>query len=97
MQADRQPKPARAAKPGRREPSGTGLKRERDVFRSSAARLVVMALALGIGAGTALADAPARSNNCAGAFASGVTPEAMNSEPPSFGESRSGGRGRIGW
>jgi hypothetical protein len=51
-----------------------------------------------LGPSPAWADAPAGSNNCAGVFASGLTPELMAGDPGSFGESQSsaGKQGTVG-
>jgi hypothetical protein len=53
------------------------------------------ALWLTLGAGTAWADAPPKANNCAGVFASGLTPELTAGDPGAFGEARSSA-GRAG-
>lgn len=50
---------------------------------------VTAAVWLALGAGSAWADAPANSDNCAGVFASGLTPELTAGDPGSFGEARS--------
>lgn len=51
---------------------------------------LVAGLCLSIAApGTALADAPANENNCAGSFVSGLTPDFVSGDPGSFGEAKS--------
>ncbi len=59
---------------------------------------VTAALCLVSGAGAARADAPANSDNCAGVFASGLTPELTAGDPGSVGEARStaGKAGTVG-
>ena len=64
-------------------------------------RLIAVPMALSIvvlGPTMASADAPANENNCAGALASGITPELTSGEPGAFGESRSaaGQEGTVG-
>ena len=58
-------------------------------MRRRVAALSIVVGALCLGGAPAGADAPAGSNNCAGAFASGLMPALAATDAPSFGQSRS--------
>ena len=67
------------------------------MFRRAAAVPMALALVL-LSPATARGDAPPNDNNCAGVFASALTPELTSGEPGVFGESRSaaGKEGSVG-
>ena len=59
------------------------------MFRRAVVIVSAVCSAWFVAAGPTYADAPTRSNNCAGAFVSALTPDFTATAPPSFGQSRS--------